>query len=334
MNSFDTYYDIRRAVLDDIPLIMEFIGQYWKENHILAVNRSFFEYEMVQGENVNFIIAVSKQTGRIEGIHGFIPASQSQDKLDVWGAIWKVVEGSKPMLGMELKKRLPKLIGLRYELGVGLNPDTAGIILNFFGYYIASMNHYYMLSKRDKYKIADIKCYREGVYKERKAYVKQISVLEELERDFDFGILKDNIPYKDAWYIRHPYFQHPIYRYKAFLVSDDYGNQAVLIVREQECFGEKVLRIVDFLGKQEVFGCLAVFFLSMLCEYEYIDFYFSGMDERYVKDAGFVKADEHDPNIIPDHFNPFEKKNSCILVTSNTENGLFFKADGDQDRPV
>lgn len=49
MNSFDTYYDIRRAVLDDIPLIMEFIGQYWKENHILAVNRSFFEYEMVQG---------------------------------------------------------------------------------------------------------------------------------------------------------------------------------------------------------------------------------------------------------------------------------------------
>ena len=81
MNSFDTYYDIRRAVLDDIPLIMEFIGQYWKENHILAVNRSFFEYEMVQGENVNFIIAVSKQTGRIEGIHGFIPASQSQDKL-------------------------------------------------------------------------------------------------------------------------------------------------------------------------------------------------------------------------------------------------------------
>ncbi len=42
---FDELYEIRLATPNDIDNIMAFLKEYWDKNHILAVNRDFFEYE-------------------------------------------------------------------------------------------------------------------------------------------------------------------------------------------------------------------------------------------------------------------------------------------------
>lgn len=57
MNQFYDKYEIRLANYDEIPLVMQFIKDEWKNDHILGNNRQFFEYEMVVDNQVNCVIA-------------------------------------------------------------------------------------------------------------------------------------------------------------------------------------------------------------------------------------------------------------------------------------
>nr|MCR4746137.1 hypothetical protein [Lachnospiraceae bacterium] len=67
--------------------------------------------------------------------------------------------------------------------------------------------------------------------------------------------------------------------------------------------------------------------------YEYIDFYEYGLDDIYLKNAGFNERIIEDENIIPNYYEPFEKQNVDIWGHFQTDTALIFKADGDQDRP-
>ena len=96
---------------------MNFINVYWKKGHILGTNRKLFEYEHVDGNKVNFLLAVDRTDNSIVGILGFILASHNLTKLDVWTGIWKVKSGEMPLLGMEMYKRLSGMISARSLLG-------------------------------------------------------------------------------------------------------------------------------------------------------------------------------------------------------------------------
>lgn len=332
---FDEKYDIRLASYAEIPELMDFIDKYWKKGHILATNRDFFEYEMVVDGCVNFLIAKTKDGGKIAGILGFLPCSKCKEKLDIWGVIWKTLPEVMPMLGMELKKRLMTEIGARTDLGVGANLGTSVPLLSrIYHYYTAKMKHYYRLADIEDYKIAKIGKKRCFKYNDiANAEVKELLSCKELETFYDFSTLTDIIPFKDIWYYNKRFYEHPIYKYNIWGISKDNIN-AVLITRNQKCNGSSAIRIVDYIGEQEVFSACGKFFDGLLEENEYIDFYFDGFDENYVKDAGFCEVDD-DVNIIPDYFSPFEQVNVDIYVDSsnNNEKCLFFKADGDQDRP-
>lgn len=328
-------YTIRLATIDDIPAIMQFIRDYWKTSHILGNNLDFFRYEMVINGQVNFILAELKTTGSLEGIHGFIPASVSETKKDIWGVMWKVKKDATPGLGMELKRKLKELTHARMECGVGLNPKTALPILRFMKYRTGRMRHYYMLSNRDEYKIALIRHFAFEGCAESQCRVEQAADFELLLERFDFSVLEECKPYKDGWYIEHRYFQHPIYQYQVFLISEPGQDKArgILVTREQHAMGSTVLRIIDFIGQKELFAGLGTFFCGILDKYEYIDIYVAGVDNAIIQSAGFTERAENDENILPDYFAPYVRKNVDIWVESTEENCTFFKGDGDQDRP-
>ena len=59
MNAYDKKYIFRLAVITDVPDIMKYIDQEWKNGHILACNKEFFlwqygniEYEDYENINV------------------------------------------------------------------------------------------------------------------------------------------------------------------------------------------------------------------------------------------------------------------------------------------
>ena len=332
MNStFDEKYDIRQARYDEIDEIMQFINTYWKNGHILATNREFFEYEFVVGGNVNFFLAKNRETAEIESLTGCVFASNNPDKRDIWGSIWKTRNDhpNMPFLGMELGRRLDAFYKVRNHLGVGINPGTAMILLQAVDVYCAKMNHFYRISDKEEYKIAKIS---NKIIVSKNDILqfqpKLLNSLTDLEKEFDFELVKDCVPYKDPWYVNRRYFTYPIYKYNVYSIPN-----AIFVTREQEFNGEKILRIVDYIGERSSFGGLYDFFTERLKEYEYIDFYNLGFEEEFLLNAGFVKREETSENIIPNYFSPFVQKNVEIYVHAPNQNCLFFKADADQDRP-
>lgn len=334
-NKFDEKYEIRLALYEEIPEIMQFIDQYWKKGHILARDRQFFEYEIVVDGTVNFIIAKSRKTGKIEGILGILPCSKNKEKLDIWGTLWKTAPEAMPMLGMELNKRMNTIAGSRLNIGVGLNVSTALPLLGrFFHQYTAKMKHYYRLADIDNYLIAKVEEKVIPTYrKDPDIIVTELLDKKQLSDFFDFSTVADVIPYKDAWYYGKRFFDHPVYTYQIWGITD-HKSKAIMVTRIQKCNTRSVVRIVDFLGDQTLLAGCGAFFDSLLNSNEYIDFYFDGLEEDYVRQAGMISIEEY-PNIIPNYFNPFEQTNVDIYVTcsNNKVKCLFFKADADQDRP-
>ena len=336
MNRFDKQYAIRLAYYNEIDEIMAFIDRYWKKGHILGNNREFFLYEHVIEGQVTFVIAKEKTSGEIHGILGYLPASSDRNRYDIWGVIWKVNEKAASMLGIELMRRILELTGARTELGVGANPKTAiPLLKRILHYSTGKMKQYYCVSPHLDHKIAKIE------YQPRKmvalgmgTVVERIRNIREVTEKFDFDSYSIGIPYKDAWYVGRRYFNHPIYEYEVYGLSHQgEKTEALLVCREQRHNGAKVLRIVDYIGKQQLFQGISKFIEKKLTEYEYIDFYCLGFEEQYILKAGFSCREENDRNIIPNYFSPFLQENIDIWADSSKEGCLFFKADGDQDRP-
>ena len=343
MNKYDERYDIRLARPSEIDDIMKFINEHWKSGHIMAVDRKLFEYEFLENDIVNVIIAMDKNTRTIEGISGFLRCSHTdqKDKLDVWGSFWKVNDSRKNMtfLGVELIKRLICMLQCRTHLGIGINPDTTLPIRKMvFHEKTAKMEHYYCLNPQIKdFKIAVI---NNLVYKQisndilKTKYIQFYSI-DEIQLYFDIEKL-DSIPYKDFWYINKRFFQHPYYSYQVYgLYNKENKIAALLITRVVEHMGRKVLRIVDYIGEQSLFSGLGYLFQDLMAkyQYEYTDFYTFGFHKDYILNAGFLLKAKEDTNIIPNYFEPFLQKNIDIWIRYTDENTLFCKADGDQDRP-
>lgn len=335
-NKYDEKYDIRFAKYEEIEEVMQFIDTYWKKGHILAKDRQFFEYELVVDGKVNVVIAKDKETGKIHGMDGFLSASQDRDKLDIWGSIWKVIPGSMGLLGMEIDRRLKLYTNSRACFVIGGNPKTTIPLLQKVLRYkdVGKMQHFYCLAERENYHVAKVRHYEPFVENQKyKVQTIKMNNIKEVEWIYDFSCNADIYPYKDAWYINHRFFEHPIYTYQVYGLAEDKRAQALLICREQEYDGAKVLRIVDYVGKQELFAGISGFLKDRLEKYEYVDLYCYGFDTSYVRQAGMVELQEDDTNIIPNYFAPYVAENIDIWVGASRKGAVFFKADGDQDRP-
>lgn len=337
---FDEKYTIRFAGEDDIEAIMKFIEKEWNENHIFAKSRDYLCYEHKFDEKVNYILAIEKDTSKIEGILGFIEASYSEENKDIWGVMWKVRNHNIPFLGIELMKRLMAETKCRAEIGVGANPKTSIPILKMMlGFHVGKMKHSYRLNEHiEDYKIAVIKnkviCPIKPLIKQYS--LKKFSNIDELTKYYDLEINKDKIPFKDKWYIKRRYFEHPVYDYLVWGVQDEFQTtRAILIGREISLNDRKIFRIIDYIGDYSMLSGLYVEFGEMLYkqDYEYIDFYYYGIDDKHLSNAGFVLREESDSNIIPNYFEPFVQENVDIWVNSSVSNVTICKGDGDQDRP-
>ncbi|WP_066055908.1 hypothetical protein [Robertmurraya korlensis] len=343
MNKFDARYDIRLARYTDIESIMKFINDYWREGHIMSKDRELFEYEFVEGDNVNFVLAIDRNTESIEGIFGFLNCSATNDitRKDIWGSLWKVVDDHDniPLLGIELAKRVYPLTGCRTHIGNGANLNTTIPLRRiFFGEKVAKMKQYYFLNTEiENYNIAEIQEKKEKAIDRNKqnVFLEKFASIEDVKKNFNVENV-DAIPYKDFWYINKRYFNHPYYTYDIYGLKDESGNTgALMMTRSITCNGGRILRIVDYIGEHKLFAGLGNQFRKLLQEndYEYIDFYTLGFKEEYIFDAGFKLRTEDDTNIIPNYFEPFVRENADIWAHYKIDGTLFFKADGDQDRP-
>ena len=337
---FDELYEIRLATPNDIDNIMAFLKEYWDKNHILAVNRDFFEYEFRVGDRVNYILAVNRQTGKIdacEGIYIYSKGGDDTEPFDMSGGMFRTSPNALlPFLGLEIlyRKRFMMGVTMRSYIGIGSNFNTSYPLTKkyFKDDMVGRLEHFYRLNDKKEYQIAHIthKIILDIDSKDQAELV-LFRDFKHMYEVFDNESFKKYNPYKSPWYINKRYFNNPVFTYKLYGLE----SSLVLVCREVAYNGAKILRIVDILGDREQFHRVgkALDNLMKQNDYEYIDLYQKNMDTDGLKKAGFIERLEDDVNIIPNYFAPYLAKNIEIYYHAYGENLYMFKADGDQDRP-
>lgn len=341
MNKYDEFYVFRQAEINDTDRLMRFIRGHWRLNHILGNDRGFFLYEHGDENKLNFIICEDKENGELVGMHGFIPYSSDKELRHVCGVMTMVKKDAAiPLLGVELIKRFIDIVQYKTYCGIGTNPKTmVPLVKRLFHRHVGKMEHYYLLNELvDEFKVAKIvsrKAVCEDSGEGDQAELIEFKNFEVLRRRFALNKPYRFLPYKEDWYIKKRYFNHPIYHYRIWGIAVDGQVRALLFGRHVEQANTKVLRFVDFIGNIEDLGLVGKGIKAIVAGdgYEYADFLLHGVPEKIMNKAGFVHKIQEEGNVIPNYFEPFVQSNVDIWFETSHKDMIIFKADADADRP-
>jgi hypothetical protein len=337
-------YKFSFAVVEDAEEIMEFMRTHWRKDHILAENKDLLLYDFQDGEQLNIGIVRDSQ-GKLAGIFGYMKYN-SRYFPDIAGSLWKVLESPEvPMLGLKLRKFVTDNVLYRFFAAPGAGLQTKPIY-RILGMNWNRMNHYYILNPAlNEFRIAEIPHDMMHNYRHYSEYsgssVSRIYSDEDLDK-FNFEDFKHIAPFKDRDYVMRRFLEYPFRDYEIYGIKASDGSAGefsnLFVIRKAEAEGGTVCRMVDFYGDEEGINCAASFLTDYIQENncEYADFIAHGFSEEIMKNAGFESLDfDSDNVIIPNYFEPFERKNVPVYCVSE-KTDLHFrqcKADGDQDRP-
>lgn len=331
-------YTIRLCKKNEYEKLIEFFKRYWDESHVFCRNKKIFEFQHGDARDgeYDFIIAVHNLTNEIHGVLGFI-SSSTYDKgniknpIFVSGALWKVrddiVNQEIGRLGLGMLFFLLKKYPKAAYTTLGLSRDSQQIYdaLHFdFGL----MEHYYIANRDiNSFFIADEPVVNHNAKEDTDYKLQFISEIpQELKSCF--------FPPKDVAYIENRYSKHPFYRYEMLGVYKNNQIKSVWITREIDVNNHKCMRIVDIVGDISELKGLEGNIYKFLKERkaEYIDCYCHGINKEFFFQIGFKEVEGK--TIIPNYFEPYEKKNVDIYYAAYSEKPIvIFKGDGDQDRP-
>lgn len=341
-------YNIHICLESELLELQQFLNEHWKSNHALAKSKKLLDWQHYDEENqlYNFVIAKHLKTNEIHGILGFIPTShfdKSIRNVDLWLVIWKVRDDVKHLgLGLSLREYLIFLKQPRSISGFSMAPGALQIH-KYLGCKAGILNHWYLVNKQitDFHLIGNFQGqYHSGLTmeSEKKLIQYEKSDFFQLTGEFKNFILNNQIPEKSHDFLYHRYYCHPIYNYYVYGIKSQDSIVGILVFRLSSHNSYHALRIVDYFGNNK--GLSGIFDeLQRLLQYynaEYIDFYNIGIEEINLTTSGFIKRDPTSKVIIPNYFEPFEKKNidlDYIYKCDNNFNFYIFKGDSDQDRP-
>lgn len=342
--SNNSVYDIRQCSTYDLDKVQHFIDTYWRKGHVLATSRELMDFCHKNREQeglYNYIIAVNHTTGEIDGIIGFIPTSHYDKTLanegDVWGAIWKIREDVEndeiKMLGLLLFERFAEVTGLKTYGAIGIS-KIAKKIYKALRYKTGSLNQYFLLNNSlTHFSIAQNNALPSQPPASASgdavlAYINDITAVDHIDCLYR--------PKKSITYFINRYANHPFYHYRFLGVYKDDTLITIFVLRTIVVNGAKVIRIVDLLGEYDTLPNLYDEFQKVLTaeEAEYIDLVNFGMSEESLSRMGFQKLLVEGETIIPNYFEPFERKNVELeFAYKSTNPYMIFKGDSDQDRP-
>ena len=330
-------FNIRFAKISDRTSIMSFIENYWSKDHILAHDHVLFDFQHLDNERLNYVIALDTKS-RIVGVLGYISYGYNQENHDIALALWKVIPNlSDPHLGVKLIQFLQDNLYVRYIHCVGVTKSVLGIY-KYLGFNEGMLNHYAAFNKSCKnFKIAappsKIKVApKECIYD----FSEIVSLGTSLKKLYELDFYKEKIPFKTEEFFIRRYVKHPYFSYVFHEVTLKDVFQGFIVSREVKHDGGIALRIIEVVSQDENITNIINDFATILkdSDYEYVDIYASGLDENILTSKSYEKISGSADIIVPEYFQPFEMKNIDIYyVTTSKKTTILFKGDGDQDKP-
>lgn len=339
MNRYDEIYDFRKARVDEAQKVADFMDMHWRKNCILS-DPSFLEYEFKgTDDTLNIILVLRKSNQEIEGLLCYYPYSQKEEGMDIAGGPWRVLQKKEnlPFLGHEMVKRAKDIIRYRYQLGLGLHPEVHLYHKRYLKYMVGDLDHFYLLNDIDTFRIAEISRIpsRDKTVIDERYKCVLIKNIDEIPEAFWKKADPQSVPYKDKWYIDKRFFQHVIFHYDVYAITEEQQVLALAVFRTVAAEGSCAVRWVDYIGDKTCIQYMNIFLMKYLKDQaaEYVDFYGYGFPEDYFIKAGFCKLDDDDPNIIPNYFEPFVRANIQIPFGTPVSDCTLCKGDSNMDSP-
>ena len=328
------------AKYTELNEISKFIKNNWSKNHILANNKLFFSYIYKNNKKLNFVTCRNDKNSLV-GIIGFIKSSYT-DYTSIWTTMWKVKKGIKIMSGLKMLLKLCKNKKYIFVMSVGINNKTIDIY-KYLKFRTGKLNHHFIpnlnFKKKIISKIPNNLVVKNFVTTSNNFEVKQVT-LKEIKKKFMFKKFNTFKPFKDYLYVKRKFFNHPINSYKFYGLIYKNVILCFVILRIQNYKSSNCIRILDFYGKEQYLKYITSYLMNSneFKSSEYLDFYNYGLNEKNLKEAGFLNKNSIKKNlIIPDLFSPFLKENNDVFFFVNKKkinNFRIFRADGDQDTPI
>jgi hypothetical protein len=322
---------IRLCENSEAHSIQLFIADVWKKNHILSVNKNLLDFQYLQGNHYNFFIAEDNK--KIIGILGFIPVNLFDISLsgkDYWLALWKIDDRyASHGMGISLLRALYKTFTPDSVGVLGINSEVRKLY-EIMGFQTGKLIHYYIANpKYEKFYIAEnMQIIQESAIES--ACFREIKDIEQIN-----SLYIGYYPNKSKNYIVNRYCKHPFYKYLFWGAYNEKNLVAVFVLRLQKTKDSQCLRIIDIIGNHKEISLKRrdFLFITNLFNAEYIDCLNFGISENEFYNWGFIKKNGN--TVIPNFFEPFLKENIDIQFAykSNYPDYVFFKGDGDQDRP-
>jgi len=335
---------IYRCRAEDIEDVIRFLDQYWKAGHVLTTCRPLLDWQHrdPDGGGYSFVLARRQQDEAVLGILGYVATRRFDRTLAddnvIWLTTWKVRDDARvPGLGLALLQFLTRSEPHVAIGALGLNPATLPIY-QALGYGIGDLCHYVRPSAAvETFEIATLRSSSAPTAAATGAPLQA----RRLTRDEEFRALewmphRPGVPGNTPEYFRTRYARHPVYAYVVVALLEAGIPAGVIAARTAEHGGRRAVRIVDFLGSDSVLARAGPVVQTLLEELgaEYADVYNTGIDCAVFERAGFRRIDPDGPEVVPDHFEPFERRNIRLWFSlKGAADPVLFKGDADQDRP-
>jgi hypothetical protein len=330
--------ELRRCRAGEIQGVMAFIDEHWRKGHVLATSRALMDWQYrAEDGSYNFIVAM--EGDKLLGVLGYIPEDHYDATLKgkgiAWLALWKLRDDVKVAgLGLSMLRHLEKLIG---SAAVGVNGINATHppMYKAMGYQTGHLHHHYVVNPDAPQTLmnssAPQQVFPYPASGEADMHELDIAGLESMAVQWPITNHKSPASFSKR------YLQHPFYRYHAYLLEHR-SSRGLIVARVADHGQAAALRLVDFIGDVDVLAesGSSLHRLMQDLKVEYTDFLNAGLPPHVLEHAGFADLDFAGHVIVPNRFEPLERRNVKVLYaikSASARDIKIFRGDGDQDRP-
>ena len=329
---------IGRCGEHDVDEVVRFLDEHWQRGHALVVSRRLLDWQYRNADG-GYSFVVARIDGEVAGLLGYISTRRYDPALAgdnvVWLTTWKVRDDAGVSgLGLAMLQHLAAAESHVAIGAVGFNVATRPMY-QALGFTVGELQHYALASATPREFLLASFAERPPARVAATPAVagRVLSNAADFDRLVETGA---SAPRKTGRYFHARYACHPLYNYRVLAIEDEGATVALLATRIAEHDGQRAVRIVDFAGAHDVVGRIGPVVQALVedSDAEYADVYNTGIDPTLFARSGFVRIVPEGADIVPDHFEPFERRNVRLWFSlKGARAPVLFKGDGDQDRP-
>ncbi len=332
--------DIRLCATSERDSVMAFLNEHWSTGHVMATHTGLFDWQHASVDRAGYDYVLAWRGAELLGVLGYIATGRYDadlaDRNTVWLSLWKVRDDCGVAgLGLALLRFLTETVPHSWLGVVGIEHSHPPMYRGL-RFRTGELKQYVLFNPTVEPRLAPLpRGFVTPAIPRGEASLSSLDAEALASLDVR-AIAVDAIPTKSARYFQARFLEHPFFAYTVYAIERGGRPVALMAARVLEESGSRALRVVDYWGSLHHLRECGTALLGEVqrsgCEYA--DLWAAVPDTAPLHEAGFHTVDPDGALVVPNYFEPFERRNVRILYAfKGPLEHRVFRADGDQDRP-